>query len=115
VITERAAVERTGTTRSSLNYKNSLNTDGERRNETTRQCGRQACTHCGSSLCPAPTAIRLTEKVEPLDPLERAEHRRQEQLCDPLVPTDTYWYLTATPELLSHAATRLEAFTEIEP
>jgi len=40
--------------------------------------------------------------------LERTQHRRQEQLCVPLVPAYTYWYLQATPELLGLAAERLE-------
>jgi hypothetical protein len=46
--------------------------------------------------------------VKALNPLEGAQQRRQEQLCDPLVPRDTYWYLSATPELLGLAAQRLE-------
>jgi hypothetical protein len=40
--------------------------------------------------------------------LERAELRRQEQLCVPLVPEDTYWYLSAAPELMALAARRLD-------
>jgi hypothetical protein len=39
---------------------------------------------------------------------ERAEDNRQEQLCVPLVPRSTYWYLSAAPELLALAAGRLE-------
>jgi hypothetical protein len=39
---------------------------------------------------------------------ERAEDNRQEQLCDPLAPRSTYWYLSAAPELLALAAGRLE-------
>jgi len=46
--------------------------------------------------------------VETLDALEGAEHRGQEQLCVPLAPTDTYWYLRAAPELLALAAGRLD-------
>jgi hypothetical protein len=46
--------------------------------------------------------------VEPVDPLERTQHHGQEQLCDPLVPGATYWYLSAAPELLALAAQRLE-------
>jgi len=52
--------------------------------------------------------IRLTEIVEALDRLKWPEHSRQEQLCDPLVPKNTYWYLSATPELMQLAAARLE-------
>jgi hypothetical protein len=52
--------------------------------------------------------IRLTEEVEALDGLKRPEHSGQEQLCDPLVPRSTYWYFSATPELLAAAAARLE-------
>lgn len=40
--------------------------------------------------------------------LERAKSRSQEQLCVPLVPRYTYWYLSAAPELLRLAADRLE-------
>jgi len=40
--------------------------------------------------------------------LERAEPHRQEQLCVPLVPANTYWYLSAVPELLALAAERRE-------
>jgi len=46
--------------------------------------------------------------IEALDTLERAKHRRQKQLCVPLVPASTYWYLEAAPELLALAAGRLE-------
>jgi hypothetical protein len=53
------------------------------------------------------TLIRLTEAVEALDGLEWPEHNGQEQLCDPLVPANTYWYLHAAPELLAEAARRL--------
>jgi len=50
--------------------------------------------------------------IEPVDPLERAEHRRQEQLCVPLVPASTYWYLQAVPELLELVTGRLEQLPE---
>jgi hypothetical protein len=40
--------------------------------------------------------------------LERPQDGGQEQLCDPLVPKSTYWYLQAVPELLALAAGRLE-------
>jgi hypothetical protein len=62
-----------------------------------------------SLLRAPPTLIRLTEAVEALDGLKWPEHSGQEQLCDPLVTRHTYWYLSAAPELLSLAATRLEA------
>jgi hypothetical protein len=39
---------------------------------------------------------------------ERAQDNRQEQLCDPLVPSGTYWYLSAAPELMELAAARLD-------
>ena len=54
-------------------------------------------------------SIQVSVEVEALDPLERTEHRSQEQLCVPLVPANTYWYLTAAPELLSLVVVRLEA------
>jgi len=47
--------------------------------------------------------------IEPFHSLERPEHRRQEQLCVPLVPGSTYWYLSASPELMAVAGQRLEA------
>ena len=47
--------------------------------------------------------------------LERAELRRQEQLCVPLVPSDTYWYFQGAPELLALAAERLERSWERHP
>ena len=66
-------------------------------------------THISSVLLRAsPTLIRLTEAVEALDGLEWPEHNGQEQLCDPLVPANTYWYLSAVPELMQLTAARLE-------
>jgi hypothetical protein len=59
------------------------------------------------SLRAPPTLIRLTEVIEALDGLKWPEHSGQEQLCDPLVPAHTYWYLTSTPDLLALAARRL--------
>jgi len=53
--------------------------------------------------------------IEAFDTIERAEHRRQEQLCVPLVPSSTYWYLCAAPELMALAARRLEAAFEERP
>ena len=52
--------------------------------------------------------------VKALDPLERAEHGRHEQLCVPLVPKSTYYYLSAVPELLELIAERLDAASEVE-
>jgi hypothetical protein len=52
--------------------------------------------------------IRLTEEVEALDGLKWPEHSGQEQLCDPLVPANTYWHLSAVPELMQLVAARLE-------
>jgi hypothetical protein len=46
--------------------------------------------------------------IETLDTLERAEYYRQEQLCVPLVPVDTYWYLSSSPELVELVAGRLD-------
>jgi hypothetical protein len=46
--------------------------------------------------------------IEAFDALKWPEHGRQEQLCDPLVPKHTYWYLSSTPELLALVARRLE-------
>jgi hypothetical protein len=57
--------------------------------------------------------IRLTEVVEALDGLKWPEHSGQEQLCDPLVPRHTYWYLSAAPELLELAANRVPQFAGV--
>jgi hypothetical protein len=48
------------------------------------------------------------EVIEALDGLERPQHSSQEQLCVPLVPADTYWYLSAVPELVELVAQRLD-------
>ena len=48
-----------------------------------------------------------TMYIEAVDRLERAEHDGQEQLCVPLAPKSSYWYMTASPELLALAAARL--------
>ena len=47
-------------------------------------------------------------EIQAVDTVERAQHHRQQQLCVPLVPKSTYWYLTGTPELLTLAAARIE-------
>jgi len=46
--------------------------------------------------------------------LERAKSRSQEQLCVPLVPANTYWYLEAAPELLAIVAARVGTYLEDE-
>jgi len=58
----------------------------------------------------APTRAReqVLMDIETLDTLNRTQHRCQEQLCVPLVPANTYWYLSAVPELLALAADRVE-------
>ena len=55
-----------------------------------------------------PTSIRNSEVIEAIDALEWPEQSSQEQLCDPLVPANTYWYLSAVPELMGLIAARLE-------
>jgi hypothetical protein len=57
---------------------------------------------------PARPREQVADAVEPIHVLERAELRRQEQLCVPLVPKWTYWYLSATPELLALVSERVE-------
>jgi hypothetical protein len=64
------------------------------------------------SLRASPTLIRLTEVIEALNGLKWPEHSGQEQLCDPLVPSSTYWYLSAVPELLALAAERRDHLRE---
>jgi hypothetical protein len=54
------------------------------------------------------TSVQLRVDVEAVNPLERAQDGGQKQLCVPLVPAATYWYLSAAPELLALAAERLE-------
>jgi hypothetical protein len=46
---------------------------------------------------------------------EWAEDNRQEQLCVPLVPLNTYWYLTASPELMSAVSDRIAAALQRRP
>lgn len=50
----------------------------------------------------------VADAIEPIDVFEGAELHRQEQLCVPLVPANTYWYLSAVPELFALAVERLE-------
>ena len=92
-----------------LNYKNFKFTRLWRCGNTTEQCGNKHSTLHRLSLRPAPASIRLTEEVQALDGLEGTENGGQEQLCDPLVPAATFWYLSAAPELMAVAAERLEA------
>ena len=57
---------------------------------------------------PTRPLVQLRVYVEVFDALERTENGRQEQLCDPLVPASTFWYLSTAPELMALAAQRLE-------
>ena len=56
------------------------------------------------------TRMQPSYAIKTVHRRERAEDNRQEQLCVPLVPDSTYWYLEACPELLGLAAERLERF-----
>jgi hypothetical protein len=56
----------------------------------------------------AEPGVQLRNAIQAIHPLERTERHRQEQLCVPLVPANTYWYLQATPELLALVAKRLD-------
>jgi hypothetical protein len=44
--------------------------------------------------------------------LERANLGGHKQLCVPLVPKHTYWYLSGVPELLELVAERIDAIAE---
>ena len=61
------------------------------------------------------TRMQPSYAIKTVHRRERAEDNRQEQLCVPLVPGNTYWYLSAAPELLGLAAARLEGSTEVTP
>ena len=61
------------------------------------------------------TRMQPSYAIKTVHRRERAEDNRQEQLCVPLVPSSTYWYLSAAPELLGLAAARLEGSTEVTP
>ena len=52
--------------------------------------------------------IQVRVYIKTFDALKWPEHGRQEQFCDPLVPADTYWYLSASPELGELVAGRLD-------
>ena len=61
------------------------------------------------------TSVQLRVDVEAVNPLERAQDGGQKQFCVPLVPADTYWYLSASPELMTLAAERLDARFGAQP
>jgi hypothetical protein len=61
------------------------------------------------------TSVQLRVDVEAVNPLERAQDGGQKQLCVPLVPSSTYWYLSAVPELLALAAERRERTLGVRP
>jgi hypothetical protein len=56
------------------------------------------------------STIRRGKAIQAIHPLERAQPHRQEQLCVPLVPKHTYWYLSAAPELMGLAGQRLDSY-----
>jgi len=80
----------------------------EGRDNESGRCGTYHYAQSVSSLRGPPPLVRLTEVVQALDGLKWPEHNGQEQLCDPLVPASTYWYVTAVPELMQLAAARLD-------
>jgi hypothetical protein len=61
------------------------------------------------------STIRRGKAIQAIHPLERTQHHRQEQLCDPLVPACTYWYFSAVPELLALAAERRARNLAVRP
>jgi hypothetical protein len=93
----------------SLNYKNSVQITAEDATFVLGNAAHNTTQNTMSLQRASPTLIRLTEVVEALDGLKWPEHSGQEQLCDPLVPGSTYWYLSASPELMAVAGHRLEA------
>ena len=58
------------------------------------------------------TRMQPSYAIKTVHRRERAEDNRQEQLCVPLVPASTYWYL-AVPELLELISRRLEELPEV--
>jgi hypothetical protein len=52
------------------------------------------------------TRMQPSYAIKTVHRRERAEDNRQEQLCVPLVPANTYWYFEAAPELLEAVAAR---------
>jgi len=58
------------------------------------------------------TRMQPSYAIKTVHRRERAEDNRQEQLCVPLVPKHTFWYLSAAPELMALAGQRLEAHLE---
>ena len=61
------------------------------------------------------TRMQPSYAIKTVHRRERAEDNRQEQLCVPLVPAATFWYLLATPEMLALAAGRLETAARERP
>jgi hypothetical protein len=59
------------------------------------------------------TRMQPSYAIKTVHRRERAEDNRQEQLCVPLVPASTYWYLEAVPELLELISRRLEELPEV--
>jgi len=66
----------------------------------------------GSLGTPSWSGEQAADAIEPIHVLEWAELRRQEQLCVPLVPLNTYWYLTASPELMALVSDRMSAYQQ---
>jgi hypothetical protein len=60
------------------------------------------------------TSVQLRVDVEAVNPLERAQDGGQKQLCVPLVPLHTYWYLTASPELMALVSGRMTAYRQCQ-
>jgi hypothetical protein len=54
------------------------------------------------------TRMQPSYAIKTVHRREWAEDNRQEQLCVPLVPASTYWYLQAAPELLALVARQVE-------
>ena len=59
------------------------------------------------------TRMQPSYAIKTVHRREWAEDNRQEQLCVPLVPASTYWYLEAVPELLELISRRLEELSEV--
>ena len=53
-----------------------------------------------------------SDDVQAVNVLERANLGGHKQLCVPLVPKHTYWYLSGVPELLELVAERIDAIAE---
>jgi len=61
------------------------------------------------------TRMQPSYAIKTVHRREWAEDNRQEQLCVPLVPLNTYWYLTASPELMSAVSDRIAAALQRRP